>query len=202
MKEEKIKKIAVTRTKMRVPWLDIPDELNLFTPKQIAFVAEYQKTMNATKACIAAYNTTKDNAQSMAFEVSNHPSVRAAMKKIQQDYLDAYNPKETVDEIQEQIDNLKFNEKVIAQQAVNKAGVIINYETRIDTNPQALQALAMKVKMYDSIMRARNMEGLHSRNKIDVNNTNGNMQVNFVLDSALFPHAATNQQTGTSRDNS
>ena len=189
--------VKTSKAKIKVPWLALPDELNAFTAKQILFLVAYRKDMNATRACMAAYNVSKESAGAMAWEVSTNPSVRAAMNLFQKEFIDQYNPQQTLEELQEQVDGNKFKLRKLRKQALSKDGVE-DLESETDVNPQALQALAMKVQMYNNILRQRNMEGLHSRNKIDVtNNGQGNVQVNFSMDSDIFSNASTPQPKGT-----
>lgn len=181
--KQKVKKPG--QYKVAVDWLPLPDEhQGRFTPKQAAFLAAYSESMNATQACLKTYDVTKKSAQSFAFKVCSAPYMRAAMKLIQDRYLDSIEPADIMDKIEEQYEKNAFKMRVKKKKVTTmggEAGLIEQHtEEEIDTNPQALAALQMKIKMLDNIIRARNMANLHG------GVGNGQVQVALSVNNQLF----------------
>lgn len=186
--------IPAHSNKLSVPWLYLPKEYdNKFTAKQVAFLVSYAKTMNATRSCLEVYNVSKDSASSYAFELTSAPHMRAAVKVIQDRYLESIEPSDIIQQIDEQYEKNAFQmrkkRKLVTTTQVMPEGkrgegkdgeVSYVQETieEIDTNPQALSALQMKLKLYDNIMRARNMAGMHT--------SEGSTQTLVVVNNNLF----------------
>lgn len=194
--KQKKKHIALAphSNRLSVPWLRLPKEYdNKFTAKQVAFLVSYAKTMNATRSCLEVYNVSKDSASSYAFELTSAPHMRAAVKVIQDNYLESIEPSEIIQQINEQYDKNAFQmrkkRKLVTTTQVMPEGkqgqgkdgeVSYVQETveEIDTNPQALSALQMKLKLYDNIMNARARANMHT--------SEGSNQTLVVVNNNLF----------------
>lgn len=176
--KQKTTKLVPTSNKLSIPWLALPKEhQGMFSPKQAAFLVAYSKCMNASQACLEVYNTTKENASSVAFDVTRPPYMRAAIKLIQDNFLESIEPSDIIKQIDEQYQKNAFQmrkkRKLVTTTTVMPEGkkgqgkdgeVSYVQETieEIDTNPQALSALQMKLKLYEGIVRFRKMEGIHT----------------------------------------
>ena len=187
-------KKLITSTRLSISWLPLAKEhQGMFSPKQAAFIVAYSKCMNATKACLEVYNTTKENASSVSFDVMQPPYMRAAVKLIQDRYLESIEPSDIIQQINEQYDKNAFQmrkkRKLVTTTQVMPEGkqgqgkdgeVSYVQETieEIDTNPQALSALQMKLKLYDNIMTARSRANMHT--------SEGSNQTLVVVNNNLF----------------
>jgi phage terminase small subunit len=196
-KQKPKKKQAIVQpntTKLRIDWLPLAKEhQGMFTAKQAAFITSYAQTMNATKSCHEVYDTSKASAHSFAFQLTSIPHVKAAIKLIQDRYLESIEPSDIIKQINEQYEKNAFQmrkkRKLVTTTTVMPEGkkgdgkdgeVSYVQETveEIDTNPQALSALQMKLKLYDNIMTARSRANMHT--------SEGSNQTLVVVNNNLF----------------